>query len=223
MQAASQSRIQLGGVFSFRQFRHPSMIRALESGDPGAVKYALDNLPNDGYEEIDSWESVNAVMDEGRVKNLDVWLGSTAKPSAIYVALFGNTLSNGVGNHTPAVDWVLDDFHTTYNEYTAYTTGTVADPTTDSISRPTWSPDAAENNAGVVTIANTTAEAPFKFTDNYQIYGSVLIAGSALKAGTNDTSSANYLVAGTRFDNAPRTGSNGDKVTVLYTLRANAG
>lgn len=142
-----------------------------------------------------AWEACdNRIVDEGIAHILNVALGSKAKPSAYYLALF---------NGAAAVDanWTAANFPSVAGELVSMTDGYT------SATRPQWMPTDTNTNS----IDNMTNVATITIATTSQL----TITGVALLTSSNKGGTTGTLISAFRYP-SPRVLQNGDKMEVGY-------
>ncbi|OOR87007.1 hypothetical protein LP109_05535 [Moraxella bovis] len=151
------------------------------------------------FERINGGEWVksdNLVTDEGLTHILNVAFGTTPKPQAYYVALYG-------ASATPQANWTAQNFASTASEIVSMSEGY------NSATRPKWTPENTSSNS----IDSIKSAAVFNIvTDSTLTVQGAGLLTSATKGGTDGV-----LVSAIKF-NAPRTFQNGDVYEIGYRI-----
>lgn len=151
------------------------------------------------YERINGGEwvkSPNLVTDEGLSHMLNVAFGSTPKPQAYYVALYG-------ASATPQANWTAQNFASTASEIVSMSEGY------EGATRPKWTPENTATNS--IDSLKTAAKFIIKTDSTLTVQGAALLT-SANKGGTDGV-----LVSAIKF-NAPRVFQNGDTYELGYRI-----
>lgn len=138
----------------------------------------------------------NLITDEGMAHILNVALGSTAKPSDYFIALFS-------GSATPQANWTAASFAGAAGEVTSGSEGYT------SATRPKWQPTDATTNA--IDNMNNVASLTIITASQLTVTGAALLTNST-KGGTTGK-----LVSATKYA-ASRTFQNGDVYQVGYRI-----
>lgn len=151
------------------------------------------------YDRINDGEwscTENLVVTEGLAHILNVALGSTAKPTGYYLALFG-------GATAPAANWTAANFSSTASEIVSVTEGYT------NATRPVWTPANTAN--GSISNLSTTASLTIATAATLNVTGAALLTNST-RGGTSGV-----LVSATKFSVA-RSFQNGDVYQIGYEL-----
>lgn len=143
----------------------------------------------------------NLIVLEGLVYILNVALGSVAKPTAFYVALFS-------GSTAPTASWTAAQFPSVAGEITSLTEGYTA------ATRPVWTPTDA---SGTSAIDNTGNVASLTMATT----GSLTVTGAALLTSSVRGGTTGVLVSATKYSSA-RTFQDGDTYEIGYRLSLSA-
>lgn len=147
---------------------------------------------NDG-----EWERTpNLVVTEGLAHILNTALGSTAKVSGHYLALFS-------GATAPAANWTAANFASVASEIVSTTEGYT------NATRPEWTP--ANTTTGSIDNMSATASLTIATTSTLNVTGAALLTNST-RGGTSGV-----LISATKFS-ATRTFQTGDVYQVGYRL-----
>lgn len=151
------------------------------------------------FERINGGEWVksnNLVTDEGLTHILNVAFGTTPKPHAYYVALYG-------ASATPQANWTAQNFASTASEIVSMSEGY------NSATRPKWTPENTSSNS----IDSIKSAAVFNIVTD----GTLTVQGAGLITSANKGSTDGVLVSAIKF-NAPRTFQNGDVYEIGYRI-----
>lgn len=151
------------------------------------------------FERINGGEWVksdNLVTDEGLTHILNVAFGTTPKPQAYYVALYG-------ASATPQANWTAQNFASTASEIVSMSEGY------NSATRPKWTPENTSSNS----IDSIKSAAVFNIVTD----GTLTVQGAGLITSANKGSTDGVLVSAIKF-NAPRTFQNGDVYEIGYRI-----
>jgi len=150
-----------------------------------------------------AWErSRNLIVTEGLVYILNVALGSVAKPTAFYIALFS-------GSTAPTASWTAAQFASVAGEVVSLTEGYTA------ATRPVWKPTDAGSTSAIDNTGNV-ASVTMATTGSLTVTGAALLT-SAVRGGTTGT-----LLSATKYA-SPRTFQDGDTYDIGYRLTLSAG
>ncbi|MBE9590013.1 hypothetical protein IM753_03275 [Moraxella sp. K127] len=151
------------------------------------------------FERINGGEWVksdNLVTDEGLTHILNVAFGTTPKPQAYYVALYG-------ASATPQANWTAQNFASTASEIVSMSEGY------NSATRPKWTPENTSSNS----IDSMKSAAVFNIVTD----STLTVQGAGLITSANKGSTDGVLVSAIKF-NAPRTFQNGDVYEIGYRI-----
>lgn len=151
------------------------------------------------FERINGGEWVksdNLVTDEGLTHILNVAFGTTPKPQAYYVALYG-------ASATPQANWTAQNFASTASEIVSMSEGY------NSATRPKWTPENTSSNS----IDSIKSAAVFNIVTD----STLTVQGAGLITSANKGSTDGVLVSAIKF-NAPRTFQNGDVYEIGYRI-----
>lgn len=151
------------------------------------------------FERINGGEWVksdNLVTDEGLTHILNVAFGTTPKPQAYYVALYG-------ASATPQANWTAQNFASTASEIVSMSEGY------NSATRPKWTPENTSSNS----IDSIKSAAVFNIVTD----STLMVQGAGLITSANKGSTDGVLVSAIKF-NAPRTFQNGDVYEIGYRI-----
>lgn len=151
------------------------------------------------FERINGGEWVksdNLVTDEGLTHILNVAFGTTPKPQAYYVALYG-------ASATPQANWTAQNFVSTASEIVSMSEGY------NSATRPKWTPENTSSNS----IDSIKSAAVFNIVTD----STLMVQGAGLITSANKGSTDGVLVSAIKF-NAPRTFQNGDVYEIGYRI-----
>ncbi|UZA02057.1 hypothetical protein [Moraxella bovis] len=151
------------------------------------------------FERINGGEWVksdNLVTDEGLTHILNVAFGTTPKPQAYYVALYG-------ASATPQPNWTAQNFASTASEIVSMSEGY------NSATRPKWTPENTSSNS----IDSIKSAAVFNIVTD----STLTVQGAGLITSANKGSTDGVLVSAIKF-NAPRTFQNGDVYEIGYRI-----
>lgn len=140
--------------------------------------------------------SFNIVPTEGISHILNVALGSKAKPSAYYLALFS-------GSTAPSATWNAAQFSAVASEIVSQTEGY------GNATRPAWTP--AETNTNSIDNIATAAQVTIVTS------GTLTVTGAALLTTAAKGSTTGALISAAKFPVA-RTFQNGDVYEIGYRL-----
>lgn len=146
---------------------------------------------------IDSWDSLNIVVEQARDYFLDAGLAQGAQLTALYLGIFSgvytplatDTAASIAGNSTESLDY-----------------------TTSGTTRPIWTPDAVASQS----IVNGAANAEFTINGTVTMQGAFLTSSSI---AANDAGGTEKLIAASKFS-APRDLILNDVLKVQYTINA---
>lgn len=141
-------------------------------------------------------ETPNLVVTEGLAHILNVGLGSKAKSSGYYLALFS-------GATAPAANWTAANFASVASEVISMTEGY------SNATRPQWNP--VDTNTG--SIDNMTATASVTIVTSSQLN----VTGAALLTNSTRGGTTGALISATKYT-AARTFQNGDVYDIGYRL-----
>lgn len=141
-------------------------------------------------------KSTNLVTDEGLTHILNTAFGTTPKPQAYYIALYG-------ASATPQANWTAQNFASTASEIVSMTEGY------NSATRPKWTPENTSSNS----IDSIKSAAVFNIVTD----GTLTVQGAGLLTSANKGSTDGVLVSAIKF-NAPRTFQNGDVYEIGYRI-----
>lgn len=141
-------------------------------------------------------KSDNLVTDEGLTHILNTAFGTTPKPQAYYIALYG-------ASATPQANWTAQNFASTASEIVSMTEGY------NSATRPKWTPENTSSNS----IDSIKSAAVFNIVTD----GTLTVQGAGLLTSANKGSTDGVLVSAIKF-NAPRTFQNGDVYEIGYRI-----
>lgn len=141
-------------------------------------------------------KSDNLVTDEGLTHILNTTFGTTPKPQAYYIALYG-------ASATPQANWTAQNFTSTASEIVSMTEGY------NSATRPKWTPENTSSNS----IDSIKSAAVFNIVTD----GTLTVQGAGLLTSANKGSTDGVLVSAIKF-NAPRTFQNGDVYEIGYRI-----
>ena len=139
----------------------------------------------------------NLIVTEGLIHILNVALGSTAKPSGYYLALFA-------ASATPTANWTAASFSATASEIVSMTEGY------NNATRPQWRPANATTTASIDNMANV-ASVTIKTASQLTVQGAAMLTSSA-KGGTTGA-----LISATKYPSA-RVFQDGDIFEIGYRL-----
>lgn len=151
------------------------------------------------FERINGGEWVksdNLVTDEGLTHILNVAFGTTPKPQAYYVALYG-------ASATPQANWTAQNFASTASEIVSMSEGY------NSATRPKWTPENTSSNS----IDSIKSAAVFNIVTD----STLTVQGAGLITSANKGSTDGVLVSAIKF-NAPRVFQNGDVYEIGYRI-----
>jgi hypothetical protein len=138
----------------------------------------------------------NLVVNEGLAHLLNVAMGSKAKASGYYLALFG-------GATAPAANWTAANFAAVASEIVSMTEGYT------NATRPQWTPTDTTTNQ----IDNFTATASVTIATTSQLN----VTGAALLTNSNKGGTSGALISATKYS-AARTFQDGDVYDIGYRL-----
>lgn len=144
----------------------------------------------------------NLIVLEGLVYILNVALGSVAKPTAFYIALFS-------GSTAPTASWTASSFASVADEITDTAEGYT------SSTRPEWTPTDASSTAAISNTDNV-ASLTMATTASLTVTGAALLT-SAVRGGTTGK-----LISATAYSTA-RTFQDGDTYEIGYQVTLTAG
>ena len=197
-----EGKFSAGGIFTTEINRHSLMSRALESGDPGEIEFAKNQiklgLAKGGYDLIETDVTHNLIPDQGLDNLLSVWINGGTQVSSRYVGIFS-------ADSTPTNAWTSANFHAVNTtEWTAY----------DEVTRPLWNVGAVSGQA----VTNSANKAVFTANAGAVLYGAAILSAST-KDGSNDATG--ILYAATRYS-ASRPVVATDIINVQYDLSASS-
>lgn len=144
----------------------------------------------------------NLIVLEGLVYILNVALGSVAKPTALYLALFS-------GSTAPTATWTAAQFPSVAGEIVSLTEGYTA------ATRPAWKPTDASTTSAIDNMSNV-ASITMATTGSLTVTGAAMLT-SSVRGGTTGT-----LISATKYA-SPRTFQDGDTYDIGYRLSLSAG
>jgi len=149
-----------------------------------------------------AWERTkNLIVTEGLVYILNVALGSVAKPTAFYIALFS-------GSTAPTASWTAAQFPSVAGEIVSLTEGYT------NATRPAWKPTDAGSTSAIDNTGNV-ASVTMATTGSLTVTGAALLT-SSVRGGTTGA-----LISATKYASA-RTFQDGDTYDIGYRLTLSA-
>jgi hypothetical protein len=149
-----------------------------------------------------AWERTkNLIVTEGLVYILNVALGSVAKPTAFYIALFS-------GSTAPTASWTAAQFPSVAGEIVSLTEGYT------NATRPAWKPTDASSTSAIDNTSNV-ASITMATTGSLTVTGAALLT-SSVRGGTTGA-----LISATKYASA-RTFQDGDTYDIGYRLTLSA-
>lgn len=209
----TKAKAEIAGFVRARFLRHPLMQAAFDSKDPEKISHtsrllhAAGNLLLPEYEQFALDEGFNKVVNESLDHILDTEFSGGAAVTARYLML-------ATSDSTPAAAWTAANYVTTYgvSEFVDY----------DEAARPGWLEDGVSSQA--ITNSPTTSDGEFTCNNvaAADLYLALLINASTkstnpgVAGGSGDATA--LLSAAKRFDSAPRSVQDNDKVHLTYSL-----
>jgi len=143
----------------------------------------------------------NLIVLEGLVYILNVALGSVAKPTSLYLALFS-------GSTAPTATWTAAQFPSVAGEIVSLTEGYTA------ATRPAWKPADASATSAIDNMGNV-ASITMATSGSLTVTGAAMLT-SSVRGGTTGT-----LISATKYA-SPRTFQDDDTYDIGYRLSLSA-
>ncbi len=200
----------LQGAFHGCLYQHNRVLRALESGDPEELVWAMRQIKQgsmEGFEQVSAFEFANTVVNEYRDRLLQLGIGAGTVISTIVMGLFDNDV-------TPGATTTLAGLDSAVNEFEGYTVSGG-----NSTNRAPFTAGTAASQS----IDNSASPSRFTFTATGTIRGAFVVLGSQLKGsqpGNQDDTAPNILAAIGRLSADQPIAAAGAIIDMTYTQTA---